>query len=182
MLRDIIPTRNEKGRAPYSCAHHPMEEVVTQHGGGAPGEKPLKPVGVHLRQNFSGMNESRESRSNIRTVLFRSTPCHTTSRPKIHNRRNSRLGPATAPLRICRTIFDCAERCHTQFGFPSLQRRLPLKNFKPESTAFRVAQIFRFSCQKYRRTLPLDAQVTEPKQRHITCFEGLVGLRRALPK
>src|ERR1700676_4135941 len=62
-------------------------------------------------------------------------------------------GPATAPLRVCRTIFDCAERCHTQFGFPSLQRRLPLKNFKAESTAFLVAQIFRFSCQKYRRTL-----------------------------
>jgi hypothetical protein len=62
-------------------------------------------------QNFSGMNESRESRSNIRTVLFRSTPCHTKSRPKIHNRRTSPLRPchSASPylqnhIRLCRTM------------------------------------------------------------------------------
>jgi len=93
MVRDIVATRNEKGRAPYSGAHHPMEEVVTQHGGGALGEKQREQVGAQLVQNFSGMNESCDSRSNIRTVLFCSTPCRTKSRPKIHNRRTSPLRP-----------------------------------------------------------------------------------------
>jgi hypothetical protein len=93
MLCDIMATRNEKGRAPYSGAYHPMEEVVTEHRGGALGEKEREQGGAQSVQNFSGMNESCDSRSNIRTVLFRSTPCRTKSRPKIHNRRTSPLPP-----------------------------------------------------------------------------------------
>src|SRR5580704_7075687 len=100
MLRDTITTRNEKGRPPYSGAYHPMEEVVTEHRGGALGEKQREQVGAQSVQNFSGMNESRDSRSNIRTVLFRSTPCRTKHRPKIHNQR-------TSPLRPCHSASPC---------------------------------------------------------------------------
>jgi hypothetical protein len=46
-----------------------MEEVVTQHGGVALGEKQREQVGPPLVQNLLGMNESCDSRSNIRTVL-----------------------------------------------------------------------------------------------------------------
>ncbi len=48
---------------------------VTRHGGGAQAEKRLEPVEVQLVQNLVRMNASRDSRSNIRTLLFRSTPC-----------------------------------------------------------------------------------------------------------
>jgi hypothetical protein len=88
-----------------------MEEVVTEHRGGALDEKQREQVGAQSVQNFSGMNESRDSRSNIRTVLFRSTPCRTKSRPKMHNRRTSPLRPchSASPylqnhIRLCRTM------------------------------------------------------------------------------
>jgi hypothetical protein len=56
-------------------ARHRAGEVVTQHGRGAQGEKPLEPAGIQLVQNLVSMNESCDSRSNTRTVLFRNTPC-----------------------------------------------------------------------------------------------------------
>jgi hypothetical protein len=54
---------------------HRAKKMVTEHGGRAPGEKPLNPVGIQLALNLSCMNESHGSRSNIRTVSFRSTLC-----------------------------------------------------------------------------------------------------------
>src|SRR5580704_9820449 len=70
----------------YSATHHPMEKVVTRHGGGALGEKRRGQVGPPLVQNLLGMNESCDSRSNIRTVLSRSTPGRRKNRPRLRNR------------------------------------------------------------------------------------------------
>ena len=77
-----------------------MEEVVTEHRDGAPAEKQLEPVGGQLVRNFLGMNEARESRSNIRTALSRSTPCRRKNRLRHYNRR-------TSPLRPCRNASPC---------------------------------------------------------------------------
>src|ERR1700687_1446200 len=71
-------TKNDSRERPRSLlfgTRHPVGEGVTQHGGGAPGKKPLEPVGIQLFQNLLRMNESCDNRSDIRTVLFRSTPC-----------------------------------------------------------------------------------------------------------
>ncbi len=56
-----------------------MEEVVTPHSGEAKGEMRLEQVGARLVHNFSGMNESRDSRSSIRKVPARNIPFRTGS-------------------------------------------------------------------------------------------------------
>jgi len=71
-------------------------------------------VGVRLMGNFSGMNESCDSRSSIRIAPVRSIPSHT--KGKLRHRIGCilLLLPTAPPLRISRTVFDCAERCHTR--------------------------------------------------------------------
>jgi hypothetical protein len=71
----IFPSSPHAHAAAHPARAIVPKKVVTQHGVGVPGEKPLEPVGVQLAQNLSCMNESRGSRSNIRTVFFRSTLC-----------------------------------------------------------------------------------------------------------
>ena len=64
-----------------------MEEVATPHSGEAPGEMRLEQVGARLVYNFSGMNESRDSRSSIRIAPVRSIPWRTKSKPRLRNGR-----------------------------------------------------------------------------------------------
>jgi hypothetical protein len=64
-FRDFATKCHDKGRAPCPGVGHPVEEVATQHSGGAPGETRLERVGAQLAQNFSGRNESCDSRSSI---------------------------------------------------------------------------------------------------------------------
>lgn len=68
-------------------------KVATLHGGEAPGEMRLEQVGARLVHNFSGMNESRDSRSSIRIVPARSTPLRTKSKPRLRNGRTLLLRP-----------------------------------------------------------------------------------------
>jgi hypothetical protein len=74
-ISTIFPPSPHAHAAAHSARAIVSKKVVTQRGVGAPGEKPLEPVGVQLAQNLSCMNESRGSRSDIRTVFFRSTLC-----------------------------------------------------------------------------------------------------------
>jgi hypothetical protein len=64
-----------------------VEEVATPHNGEAPGEMRLEQVGARLVHNFSGMNESRDSRSSIRIAPVRSIPLRTKSKPRLRNGR-----------------------------------------------------------------------------------------------
>ena len=68
-------------------ACHPVEEVATQHSDGAPGETRLEQVGAQLVQNFSGRNESRDSRSSIHIAPVRSIPLRTKSKSRLRNGR-----------------------------------------------------------------------------------------------
>jgi hypothetical protein len=86
-FRDFAPKCNDKGRAPCPGACHPVEEVATPHNGEAPGEMRLEQVGARLVHNFSGMNESRDSRSSIRIAPVRSIPLRTKSKPRLRNGR-----------------------------------------------------------------------------------------------
>jgi hypothetical protein len=58
-------------------------------------------------------------------------------------------GPTASPLRISRTVFDCAERCHTRLDsslWNPVCRAYMLRKDKTQSTAFLVAQIFLLFC------------------------------------
>jgi hypothetical protein len=92
-LSDFAPKRNHKGRAPCPGACHPVEEVATPHSGEAQGEMRLEQVGARLVHNFSGMNESRDSRSSIRKVPARNIPFRTKSKPRLRNGRTLLLWP-----------------------------------------------------------------------------------------
>ena len=81
------------GRAPCHGASHRVEEVATPDSGDAPGEMRLEQVGAWLVHNFSGMNESRDSRSSIRIAPARSIPLRTKSKPRLRNGRTLLLRP-----------------------------------------------------------------------------------------
>jgi len=70
-------------------------------------------VGVRLMGNFSGMNESCDSRSSIRIAQSAAFLAHE-GQIKAPHWVHSLLLPTAPPLRISRTVFDCAERCHTR--------------------------------------------------------------------
>jgi hypothetical protein len=77
----------EKTPADRACGSHFFSNpTITQDGGEALGEKQRERVGARLVQNFSGMSELRDSRSNIRTALFRNTPGRRKNRPRLRNR------------------------------------------------------------------------------------------------
>src|SRR5258705_13716117 len=86
-FRDFAPKCNDKGRAPCPGACHPVEELATPHSGEAPGEMRLEQVGARLVHNFSGLNESRDSRSSIRKVPARNIPLRTKSKPRLRTGR-----------------------------------------------------------------------------------------------
>ena len=121
-FRDFATKCHDKGRAPCPGVGHPVEEVATQHSGGAPGEKRLEQVRAQLTQNFSGRNESRDSRSSIRIAPGRSIPLRTKSKSRLCNGRtlSLRRGRTASPyfhnrIRLCR-------RMSYRIGFPSSER------------------------------------------------------------
>jgi hypothetical protein len=68
---------------------------------------------------------------------------------------------AAPPLRISRTVFDCAEGSHAPLDSRprnAVCRALRLKKDKAKSTAFLVAQIFLCPLQKYPAAIRLDTQ------------------------
>jgi hypothetical protein len=68
---------------------------------------------------------------------------------------------AAPPLRISRTVFDCAEGSHAPLDSRprnAVCRALRLKKDKAKSTAFLVAQIFLCPFQKYPAAIRLDTQ------------------------
>jgi hypothetical protein len=70
-------------------------------------------------------------------------------------------GAAAPPLRISRTVFNCAEGSHAPFdSHPrnAVCRALRLKKDIAKSTAFLVAQIFLLPFQKYRLAIRLETQ------------------------
>jgi len=56
----------------------------------------MEQVGARGVQNFSGMNESRDRRSDIHIIPVRSIPFRTTSKPNLRNRRTFLLRPDRA--------------------------------------------------------------------------------------
>lgn len=124
-FKHLATNGHDKGRAPYSGACHPVEEVATPHSGEEPGEMRLEQVGTQLPENPSGMNGSHDSHGSIRITPVGSIPWRTKNKPMLRNGRTLLLRPdRIASPRFWNHIQLCKAMSYA-FGFFPLEPSFP---------------------------------------------------------